>query len=372
MGIVRSTLGNNPSVLSRLAAHRNALAAVLHTGMAKGHRGNPSASIKINQLYGVPVLLSGISAQVLTRNEVDTIDRHHCETLRRLMRLMKNTPRCVVYFLAGSLPGSALVHMRQISLFGMICRLRNSVLYQIALNFFLDNLKFRTSWFQQIDNWCLQYNLPQPLSLLQNPLSKSSLKILVKKKIIDYWESKLRLEAQCLKSLINFRPNFMSLWKSHPLWVTAGNSPRQVSMATIQAVMLSGRYRCGSLTKHWSSGDGICQLSSTCMEQNALEDIPHLLSQCPAFNQLRLNLLDFTHNVSGKLQADLRDLLCIKCNPLHPSFVQFLLDCSVDAEVILLSQKFTSDILTPFFLVTRTWVFNIHRERMRLLDRWRF
>ena len=32
------------------------------------------------------------------------------------------TPRTVVYFLAGSLPGSALLPSRQLSLFGMIAR----------------------------------------------------------------------------------------------------------------------------------------------------------------------------------------------------------------------------------------------------------
>ena len=371
VGIIRSTLGNSPSILARISAHRNALSAVLHTGIAKGHRANPVSSVKINQLYGIPVLLSGLSTLVLTRNEVDIVDRHHCETLRRLLRLLKNTPRCVTYFLAGSLPGSALIHMRQISLFGMICRLRNNILNKHAFNFFSENLRFKASWFQQIGNLCLQYNLPEPLSLLHNPLNKSAMKILVKKKVTDFWESKLRCEALSLKSLCFFKPNYMSLQKTHPLWLTTANSPRQVSMAAIQAVMLSGRYRCGSLMRHWShKNDGVCQLALQCREQNVLEDIPHLLCHCPAFSQIRLNLQSFTRSYSTNLHKEIGDLLCARCNPSHPSFSQFLLDCSGDSEVILLAQRHSSEILNHIFLVTRTWIFNIHRERLRLLGRW--
>ena len=372
VGIIRSTLGNTPSILSRLSAHRNALSAVLYTGMAKGHRANPAASIQMNQLYGIPVLLSGLASLVLSKKEVEIIDRHHSETLRKLLRLLKNTPRCVIYFLSGCLPGAALMHMRQFSLFGMICRLSNNILNQYAFNYFSEADQFKTSWFRQIGDLCLQYNLPQPLSLLQNPLDKTAMKLLVKKKVTDYWESKLRSEAESLKSLYYFNPNFMSLRKTHPLWLTTSNSPRQVSMATIQAVMLSGRYRCGALMRHWSQkNDGVCQLSVECREKNILEDIPHLLCHCPAFIQLRLNLQNFTRSYASKLQTEIRDLLCVKCNPQHPSFIQFLLDCSVDPGVILLTQKYSCDILGQFFLVTRTWVFNIHRERMKLLGRWR-
>ena len=326
----------------------------------------------MNQLYGIPVLLSGLASLVLSKKEVEIIDRHHSETLRKLLRLLKNTPRCVIYFLSGCLPGAALMHMRQFSLFGMICRLSNNILNQYAFNYFSEADQFKTSWFRQIGDLCLQYNLPQPLSLLQNPLDKTAMKLLVKKKVTDYWESKLRSEAESLKSLYYFNPNFMSLRRTHPLWLTTSQSPRQVSMATIQAVMLSGRYRCGALMRHWSQkNDGVCQLSVECREKIILEDIPHLLCHCPAFIQLRLNLQNFTRSYASKLQTEIRDLLCVKCNPQHPSFIQFLLDCSVDSEVILLTQKYSCDILGQFFLVTRTWVFNIHRERMKLLGRWR-
>ena len=372
VGILRSIFGNSPSILSRLSAHRAALASVLHTGMAKGHRAGPASSIRINQMYGIPVLLSGISSLVLSNKDIDIIERHHSETLRKLQRLLKNTPRCVTYFLSGNLPGAALVHLRQLCLFGMICRLQTSILHDCAMNFFTEVYHNRTSWFQQIRRWCLQYGLPHPLQLLYNPLSKAAMKTLAKKKVIDYWETKLRTEAESLKSLTYFNPNFMSLQTAHPIWLTASNSPRQVSMATIQAVMLSGRYRCGSLMQHWSpNNDGVCQLSATCKDRSVIEDLDHILRICPALHQLRLNLSDFTHNYSGKLHVDISSILLRKCNPQNPNFVHFLLDCSSDNDVIKLSQKLSPDILRHLYLVTRTWIFNLHRQRLRMLGRWR-
>ena len=79
VGVIRSTSGNGPAIMARISAHRKALASVLHTGIARSHRGNPASSIKIEKLYATPVLLSGISSLVLSSNEVKLIDIHYAE-----------------------------------------------------------------------------------------------------------------------------------------------------------------------------------------------------------------------------------------------------------------------------------------------------
>ena len=207
--------------------------------------------IKVHCLYGVPGLLYGIAALVLSSSDVNLIEGHSKATLSNLMRLHAKTPRAVVYFLAGSLPGVALIHLQQISLFGVINRLPGSILHKIACNTFSTGIIPKTSWFWQIQKLCMNYALPHPLELLQSSPTKSAFKILVKKKIIDLWESTLREEAAKLPSLRFFNPLCMSIQKSHPLWTTAGSSPAKVAKATVQALMLLGRYRTESLTKHW-------------------------------------------------------------------------------------------------------------------------
>ena len=56
VGVVRSVAGNLPSILSRISAHKNALGAVLHTGLARSHRGNPAASLRIQQIRVRPII----------------------------------------------------------------------------------------------------------------------------------------------------------------------------------------------------------------------------------------------------------------------------------------------------------------------------
>ena len=61
VGMLRSISGNEPAILERFKAHGKALSGVLHTGIAKGHRGNPASSLHIDKLYAIPVLMSGLA-----------------------------------------------------------------------------------------------------------------------------------------------------------------------------------------------------------------------------------------------------------------------------------------------------------------------
>ena len=114
VGLVRSSQGNLVTLHSRFIAHRKAVAGVLHTGVARGHRGNPAVGLKVHQLYGTPVLLSGIAPLVLLKQELSLVEKHYCGILRCLLRLPINTPRSVVYFLTwcGSCPSTPTINLR--------------------------------------------------------------------------------------------------------------------------------------------------------------------------------------------------------------------------------------------------------------------
>ena len=86
----------------------------------------------------------------------------------------------------------------------------------------------------------------------------------------------------------------LAMWKlEHDLWTTAGSSPARVAMATVQAQMISGRYRTQQLCSHWSPHTtGFCLLSSSCA--STIEDLPHILSCCLALLPARENLQRFS------------------------------------------------------------------------------
>ena len=189
--------------------------------MARSHRGNPAASLKIQQIYTNPVLFSGLGSLVLNEHEVNIVGQHHKETISNLQRLLPLTPCSVVYFLAGTLPGAAFQHLRQLSIFGMITRMPAKILNTHARNIFNYVTITTKSWFYQIRDLCIQYSLPHPSHLLSSPPTSEVFKKLVKKHVIDYWEQKLRHEAAPLTSLEFFNPRFMSLSSPHPIWTTA-------------------------------------------------------------------------------------------------------------------------------------------------------
>ena len=161
----------------------------------------------------------------------------------------------------------------------------------------------------------------------------------------------------------------MSLSKPHPIWWTAGSSPHKIAMATIQARMVSGRFRTASLCSHWSRNiDGNCQLSDSC--SNTSEDISHILTSCVALQPTRQKLYSFTSNYCTNVSPVIRNILEQFCTQSSERFCQFLLDCSVLPAVIRAVQEEGNDVLHHLFTVTRTWVYTLHKERLKKLGRW--
>ena len=177
-----------PHIMARLSAHTRAVMAVLPCGMAKGHSGNPAASLRVERLYDCPLLLSGLSSLVLKNSELTVIHHHYKVILQRIIKLIKlhqNSPECVVMFLSVSLPATALVHLGMLGLLGMIARLGpNNILHKRGIQVLLSNTPGK-SWFTQIRSICQEYGLQDPLITLQSPSSKDSWKSLTKSKVID-------------------------------------------------------------------------------------------------------------------------------------------------------------------------------------------
>ena len=369
VGILRSTAGNATTIFTRITEHNKAMRAVMHTGMARSHRGNPAASLVVSNLYGLPVLLSGLAPLVMTKSEESIIEQHHKENISNLQRLLPCTPTPVVCFLAGSLPGSAHLHLRKLTIFGMICRLLGNSLHDYAVSLFQAGKPPTKSWFHQILELCEKYCLPSPMQLLESPLPKIQFKKLVKGKVVNFWENYLRAQAAPLTSLLYFKPLYMSLTTTHPIWSSAGSSPAKVTMASVQARMLSGRYRTEALCSNWKINcTGLCLLSQSC--SSSVEDLEHILSHCTALDPTRTKLMDFTIHYCRDV-PDLSNLILSFINVTNKHFCQFLLDCSTLPEVVNAAQLLGANYVHQhLFNITRTWIYSIHKERLKLLGRW--
>jgi hypothetical protein len=172
----------------------------------------------------------------------------------------------------------------------------------------------------------------------------------------------VRNEEDEMSSLKYFHPKFMSLLRPHPILTTAGHS-YDTNKMIIQLRMLSGRYRVGSLLKHFSTGHtGICEL---CGSEE--EDLSHILvPRCPLLHERRNLLLEYSRTVlqqSSTCSTIFEDIL-----PTD-NFVQFILDCSV-LPVVIHAAQHDKTILPLLFKISRTWCYSMHRTRLKLLGRW--
>ena len=375
MGILRYTKpGNSPSLLARMSAHNRALFAVLPAGIAQHHSSNAAASLHVEKLYGLPVLLSGLAALVLSNAEQDILDHHHKEKLEHLQKLYPKTPAPVVFFLAGTLPASAVLHLRQLSLLGMIARLGpSSILHHHGCQILSDppasQLPSRQSWFLQVRALCQEYALPDPLYVFANPPPKAEWKKVTKHAVIKLWSSKFRTEAASKPSLIYFKASHMSLCSPSPIWTSCHNSTYETKKATVQARMGSGRYRTCWLRRHWGHEEtGMCRVPG------CSGDLPgtllHLATgQCPG---LASATAAAAAHWSSFLQVHphLLPIIQVSTSSSPEVFLSLLLDPSTQAPVITLAQEHGQDVVNQLCFLTRTWLYTLHRERLKKLGFW--
>ena len=207
LGVLRaSSCSNMPALMSRMSAHRKKLFSLLPASLARHHYASPAACLQIERLYALPVLLSGLATIVLTSTELKVVHVYYKNVLRRLMKLPIDVPEEAIYFLAGSLPFTAHLHLRCLALFGMICNLRNNILFNIAEASLLTAAPSHKSWFTMLRNLCIQYGLPHPLKLLQSPMPPVRFKSLCKSKVHDYWHVALSNSCNSKSSLQLLRP----------------------------------------------------------------------------------------------------------------------------------------------------------------------
>jgi hypothetical protein len=164
---------------------------------------------------------------------------------------------------------------------------------------------------------------------MDNPPNREAFKKLIKARVVDYWERKLRGEASLLSSLVYFKPEYMSLTKPHPIWSTAGSNPYEVSKAVQQARFLSGRYRSEYLSRHWTNNkEGYC-LSPTC--SNEVESVDHILIHCRAYTECKRRLYSLW--LSSPNPAVIK-LVTEAFSEETDYLLQFIIDCSVLPSVI--------------------------------------
>ena len=227
------------------------------------------------------------------------------------------------------------------------------------------------SWESETFASSISFPLHFSCCTLYNPPPKIQFKSMVKSHVVNYWETKLRVEAAQLKSLVHFQPNYMSLVRPHPIWTTCGSNSFEVNKAVTQARMLSGRYCTDQLSRHWSRNrEGICLLPGC--SGLAIGSLEHILLQCPALHSTRVKLVRLCQDIADNYPNVRQTILSTLFSNDNLEQMQFLLDCSTMPQVIVLRQTHGFGPLHQLFYVSRNWCYSIHRKRMDILGLYQF
>ena len=365
LGIIRSSnLDNFLAIQDRISKHFKALLPVLACGAARGHRGNPAAALRVEALYASPVLFSGLASLVLSRSEIYILTKHHRQILQKIMRVFSKSPPESIYILSGVPPAEAILDLKMFNLLGMVARMGpKNPLHQIGVYLLVTHSSF--SWFSRLRVLSGKYKIMDPLQILLNPPDKIKYNQYLRKRIYDFWHSKLINQMSSKSSLKFLRGAFLPLGCGpHPLWLSCEGSPTAIAAAELQAKILTGRYRDDYLVSKWkSSSDGACSLCDFFPG-----DISHYLTgDCPALAEQLKKTLSHSFSYLSHYPTLLQTALTVY-NSSRLEFAAFIADPSTNPLVIKLRQEFGSKFVWPLFRLSRAYILCMHRERQRLMN----
>ena len=132
---------------------------------------SPLANRKMFLSYHQPSFTYGLDTVILTKADIDSLERSYRHILKKFMCLPQNTPSAAVYIILGVLPFEAQRDIEILGLFGQISacpsdqqNVKNIILHN--LTFYGNNLK---GWSTLVRHISEKYNLPDPLVYMANP-----------------------------------------------------------------------------------------------------------------------------------------------------------------------------------------------------------
>ncbi|CAC5392641.1 unnamed protein product [Mytilus coruscus] len=240
---------------------------------------------------------SHIGIQKSDKNSDDTIVNENIKKARRAMYSLMGTglhgengldTDSAVYTLSGLLPIEAEIHVKAINLFGNISRAKcDSIEWRLAERQLQIKPQNSHSWFIEVKELCLKYEITDLYVYLNNPLSKFQWKKLVKSKFHDYWTSKIIDESKGYSTL-KFMDHKYNIGSVHPLAISVSANLKDINKIPVRLKIATGNYilqtHKASLSKNHISS--ICKLCS-----KADETVEHFILLCEKLEEARIPLM---------------------------------------------------------------------------------
>ena len=129
--------------------------------------------------------------------------------------------------------------------------------------------------------------MPSAYKLNLSPPKKSEWKLLVRKRVNEYWTKSLQEEASQKTTLRHLCTDICTIGKLHPVWRKTPYNKMAVLQAGVRVKILVGRYTLQEDTNKYRGSDAPCPL---CKAEP--ENLYHFLFVCTELSEVREKYLE--------------------------------------------------------------------------------
>ncbi|KAK3104737.1 hypothetical protein FSP39_008965 [Pinctada imbricata] len=355
LGIERNS-NNTPNIQERLRTARKTMYALMGAGMHGTDGLSPIITFNMWTTYVIPRMLHGIEMLTIRKGDINSLEMFQRKTFKQLQGLPKNAPTAAVYLLIGAIPAEGLIHLRFLSTFGNIIQNKDSLEYRVAKRQLVYKDGNSNSWFTTLVQIHEKYELPSPITLLENPPNKNQWKTQYKTAVKKFWHDSLVEEANCKTSLNLLDTIGLKPGKPHTVWENVKNNPFEAHKAMVKVKLMTGTYRFQCDRAKFSGG----RISDTCkLCKKESEDMHHFLFQCEVLDTKRKPYIQKLKSILSETHEEQVIEGIIQDNE---KMVQLTVDCTHPA-VSRITHKNRGKIEQT----ARGMIYALHRERSAIL-----
>ncbi len=258
---------------------------------------NPAAAVKVINTYVMPRALYGMGAVILSKEDEAKLNQAHRSLIREIQSLPRNTAKEAIYLLSGCLPVTAELDLKRLTLYGMVARMKDNPLHDIAVRQITLGCPNPHSFFTQAVALGKRYGV-DVVGNIMDPMKKDDWKREIKSKITQFHQQELLCSAASKSSLRKL--DLLSINQEapapHPIWLECGNDRAAIHKSAFRVKMLSGGYLLEDTLAKSSKGSPLCKL---CLTEE--EDMVHFIWRCPALLEARKHVSPLIRETIQKL-----------------------------------------------------------------------
>ncbi|KAK3086834.1 hypothetical protein FSP39_024241 [Pinctada imbricata] len=292
VGVVR-TPDNSPTtaIQENLQKARRTLYSLMSAGLHGENGLDPETCIHLFRTYVIPILTYGLEIYLPSPNDIRPLEMFLKKVLKQILSIPVTTADPASFILSGLVPVEAIIHLRALSLFGNIALLDDSSIEKrLAYRQLTIHGHTGSSWFSNLAIITTKYELPNPMEILRDPVSKSQWKTVTLRAVYAYWGKRIKQQALTYSSLEYLSVGHYNPGKIHPLLriTETQTQSREVNRLPVKTKLVTGTYSLQSTRAAFNNLD----VDPTCLLcKTSTETLEHFILHCTKLQHVRVQIL---------------------------------------------------------------------------------